>query len=48
MTIMTNILHTPRGLPARSGTIALPAGAPRPGTGLSLAEIRQIVLDILG
>lgn len=45
---MTTILHAPRGLPARSASTAPASDAPRPGTGLSIAEIRQIVLDILG
>ena len=45
MSINTRI---PRGLPARSGAIALTSEMERPGTGLSLAEIRKIVLDILG
>lgn len=45
---MTIIPNAPRGLPARSAATAPAPDAPRPGTGLSTAEIRQIVLDILG
>ncbi len=45
---MTIIMHIPRGLPARTGTIVPASNVPRSGTGLSSAGIRQIVLDILG
>jgi len=45
---MTIEARAPRAIPARSG-IPIPAqAATRPGIGLSPAEIRQIVLDILG
>lgn len=40
--------HGPRTDPARSGTTTPATDAPRPGTGLSPAEIRRIILDILG
>ncbi|WP_268957077.1 hypothetical protein [Sabulicella rubraurantiaca] len=43
-----NTTYVPRGLPAHSGTTTTPSATPRPGTALSAAEIRQIVLDILG
>lgn len=43
----TSFAHT-RSLPARSGTTLTASGVQRPGTGLSAAEIRKIVLDILG
>ncbi|WP_268957135.1 hypothetical protein [Sabulicella rubraurantiaca] len=42
------IKNAPRGLPAHSGTSPAAPTVLRPGTGLSPAEIRQIVLDILG
>ncbi len=41
---MTTTTRAPR---ATSASAAKPANAPRPGS-LSAAEIRQIVLDILG
>jgi hypothetical protein len=44
---MTISTHSPRAVPAR-GTATPAPKTPRPGTGLSAAEIRQIVLDILG
>ncbi|MBW6399442.1 hypothetical protein KPL78_16410 [Roseomonas sp. HJA6] len=40
--------RAPRAIPARSGTSIPPQAATRPGTGLSPAEIRQIILEILG
>ena len=39
--------RAPRAVPARSGA-STPAIAARPTSGLSPAEIRKIVLDILG
>lgn len=45
---MTITLHAPRANPAGGGTTAQASSAPRPATGLSAAEIRRIVLDILG
>ncbi|MCW8084171.1 hypothetical protein [Sabulicella glaciei] len=42
------IKHAPRVLSAHGDTTAAAPPAPRPSTGLSPAEIRQIVLDILG
>ncbi|WP_280845314.1 hypothetical protein [Roseomonas nitratireducens] len=44
---MTITITSPRATPARGASIPAPK-SPRPGTGLSAAEIRQIVLDILG
>ncbi|WP_269769568.1 hypothetical protein [Neoroseomonas rubea] len=44
---MTITTQSPRATPAR-GTATPASKSPRPGTGLSPAEIRQIVLDILG
>jgi hypothetical protein len=48
---MTHTHPPPRGArpaPARTSAKAPASTAPRPTTGLSPAEIRQIVLDILG
>jgi len=48
---MTHTQTDPRGAraaPARTIAKAPASTAPRPTTGLSPAEIRQIVLDILG
>ena len=48
---MTPIQPSPRGAraaPARTTAKAPASTAPRPTTGLSPAEIRQIVLDLLG
>jgi hypothetical protein len=45
---MTMTDQTPRSLPARRSSPTATNAPPRPGTGLSAAEIRQIVLDILG
>jgi hypothetical protein len=38
----------PRAVPARDAAGSAATPAPRPGVGLSPAEIRRIVLDILG
>lgn len=38
----------PRNLPAHHETQTPATKSPRPATGLSTAEIRQIVIDILG
>lgn len=45
---MTTDTSRRRDAPARIAAKAPPPKAPRPATGLSPAEIRQIVLDILG
>jgi hypothetical protein len=45
---MTTQNASRRIAPARIAAKAPPTKAPRPATGLSPAEIRQIVLDILG
>lgn len=45
---MTTIIRAPRTIPARHGAIAPAVAVPASRTGLSPAEIRQIILEILG